>query len=108
MSIQAFSLRTNSIRQAFGIDTPRPEFAWKLTGPVSSILQTAYYVQASQSSKFEAGDLTWDTGKIQGDDQFGIVYGGTPLKGMTRYYWRVRVWARGKDSTNGSKQHESD
>lgn len=93
MNIRVVGLRTNARSFPLGVDTPQPEFAWKLLCPEPDTLQTAYAIQVSGSPEF-ADDVVWDTGKVTSDAQFGVVYAGAPLESSHRYWWRVRVWDR--------------
>jgi alpha-L-rhamnosidase len=91
MSTRVYDLKTNNRREARGIDSPKPEFAWKFATSAHDAIQTAYTIQVSSEEGFN-GKLVWDTGKITSSEQFGIVYAGHPLRSMLGYFWRVRIW----------------
>lgn len=76
-------LRTNTRTEPLGIGTAAPEFAWKLVEPVA---QTAYQLQV-----FAGEELVWDSGRVESDQPFGVVYAGAALTSCRRYTWRVRV-----------------
>lgn len=91
MSITVDHLRTNLLVVPLGIDTPRPEFSWKLVTVAADAVQTACAIQVSSSEHFH-NELLWDSGQITLDTPFGVVYAGVPLSSRHRYFWRVRVW----------------
>lgn len=93
MSLRVTDLRTNTRTLPLGIDTPEPEFAWKLVSAEPDAVQTAYEIQVFASREFE-GRPIWQIGKIASDAQFGVVYAGSPLESSHRYFWRVRAWDR--------------
>jgi alpha-L-rhamnosidase len=93
MAVHVECPRTNARTNPLGIDTPRPEFAWKLRSDEANVVQTAYAVQVSASDDFE-GALAWDSGRVVSELPFGVVYDGIPLESSRRYLWRVRVWTR--------------
>jgi alpha-L-rhamnosidase len=93
----AFALKTNCHPQPLGIDTPRPEFAWKIASLRTDVRQCAYQIQVAGSSDFI--DLCWDSGIVASEEQWEIEYAGTALQSSTRYLWRVRVWDQ--DNTAG-------
>ena len=86
----AFTLKTNAIESPLGIDTPQPEFAWKLRATREDVLQTAYRLQIARVADFR--ECVWDSEKISSHDQFGILYAGVPLASRQRYFWRVCLW----------------
>ncbi|BBE18594.1 alfa-L-rhamnosidase [Aquipluma nitroreducens] len=54
--------------------------------------QTAYEIRVTDNpEKLDAGKYL-QSGKISGNQTFGIQYSGKPLKSFTRYFWKVRVW----------------
>jgi alpha-L-rhamnosidase len=91
MFVSGDSLRSNLLACPLGIDTPTPEFSWKLLATDASIVQTAYAIQVSPTPQFSE-DLVWDSGKITSDAPFGVLYAGAALESSHRYFWRVRVW----------------
>src|ERR1700761_5636806 len=88
------SLTTDRLLTPLGIDSPQPEFAWKLVDPRDGAKQTAYELQvASSSAKLAAGKAdVWDSGHVKSDASVGVKYAGPALKPETRYYWRVLAW----------------
>jgi len=87
-------LRVESREQPLGIDDPAPRLSWQLRSGQHAQRQSAYQIIVASSRELLAkntGDL-WDTGKVFSSETFGIAYGGAPLRGDARYFWRVRVW----------------
>ena len=86
-------LKTNAIVNPMGIDTPEPVFSWYMLNCARGAEQYAYQVQMSTSvAALRRGECDmWDTDMIKEPTQC-VKYAGVPLKGATRYYWRVRVW----------------
>lgn len=82
-------LHTEQRPAPLGIDVRTPRLGWALEGGGRDARQAAWQVQVGTSV---GGAESWDSGRIAGDAQFGIVYAGSPLKSRTRYHWRVRVW----------------
>ena len=92
-----------------GVGTSRPVLGWSLSsedvpgnpcydgtadGVCALDKQTAYEIEAaSDAAALEAGQLLWDTGKVDADQQNNIVYGAAdPLDSRATVAWRVRVW----------------
>jgi alpha-L-rhamnosidase len=88
------SLTTDRLPTPLGIDSPQPEFAWKLVDARSGAKQSAYDVQvASSAAKLVAGKPdVWDSGHVKSDASVGVKYSGPALKPETRYFWRVLAW----------------
>ncbi|WP_045746885.1 alpha-L-rhamnosidase [Actinoplanes rectilineatus] len=90
MGLTAEHLRTNTLDLPLGVDTARPEFAWRLPTGQQDVMQTGYAVQVTTDAEFH--DLVWDSGQVRSASPFGVRYDGAPLTSMRRYWWRVRVW----------------
>ena len=88
------SLTTDRLAMPLGIDSPQPEFAWKLVDARDGAKQTAYELQvASSPAKLVTGKAdVWDSGHVKSDASVGVKYAGPELKPETRYYWRVLTW----------------
>jgi len=85
-----------------GVDTPQPRFGWLLKSDKRSQLQSAYRVLVATSEKqlqSNVGDK-WDSGKVETDRSFNVVYQGMPLASREQCWWKVRVWDKqGRPST---------
>lgn len=91
--IRTESLTCEYIVNPLGIDTPKPRLSWTLVSSVRDQKQTACELIVSDN-KSDIKNLkgnVWSTGKVTSSDNLNIVYDGTALKSVTRYYWRVRV-----------------
>ncbi len=89
-----FNLRCEYVENPLGIDERNPRFSWFLEHKGRGIKQKAYQIIVASSKELidkNIGDM-WDTGKIESDETFNIVYNGKSLKSFTRYYWKVRWW----------------
>lgn len=102
MSIRVRDLKINNRKEALGIDSPKPEFAWKFATSADDATQTAYTIQVS-TEKGSDERLIWDTGKITSNEQFGVVYGGQHLQSMCGYFWRVCIWDASGTQTEWSE-----
>lgn len=87
-------LKTEYITNPQGLDVLRPRLSWILTAEGRAQKQSGYQIQVADSSDLLASErsLTWDSGKVDSGDNFGIVYAGPDLQSGSRHYWRVRVW----------------
>jgi alpha-L-rhamnosidase len=82
--------RTNPL----GVDAATPQLSWRFESNERGQKQTAYQVLVASSLKLLAkseGDL-WDSGKVESDENTGVIYGGKPLASRRQCFWQVRVW----------------
>ncbi len=95
-ALSPVNLKTEYIQDPQGLDAVRPRLSWILTGPGREQMQSAYQVQAAESAEQlkSGGRNIWDSGKVNSDRNFGVVYDGPELISRERRYWRVRVWDR--------------
>ncbi|GAB2783509.1 hypothetical protein GCM10027275_29370 [Rhabdobacter roseus] len=80
--------------QTADIRSQRPALSWVLSDTTRLSRQTAYQVLvASSRAKLDAqeGDV-WDSGKVPGNQQLGVLLGEKGLDTSRIYYWKVRVW----------------
>lgn len=91
-SLEITQLKTDLQNTPLGFDNPIPEFSWILESSERGISQTEFEIVVSDDeNNLEIGKI-WKSGKILGNQTFGIRYAGKPLKSFTRYFWKVRVW----------------
>lgn len=86
-------LKVNNLVEPLGIDTV-PTFRWLNNMPGYARSQSAYrIVVASTAEKAAAhdGDI-WDSGKVERNLNYDILYGGDALASCTDYYFAVQVW----------------
>ena len=91
--LHATELKVNNLTTPLGIDTT-PTFCWTNRTKTIGRVQTAYQIIVSSTKELaqaHTGDV-WDTGKVQSDENFDIVYQGAALTSCTDYYWTVCVW----------------
>ncbi|NEW85503.1 MAG: family 78 glycoside hydrolase catalytic domain, partial [Mariniphaga sp.] len=90
--IEIGHLKTDNQSTPLGFDNQVSEFSWILQSTERGTSQTAYEILVSDDLKKMDDGNHWKSGKITGDQTFGIQYSGKPLKSFTRYFWKVRVW----------------
>ncbi|HKJ69144.1 MAG TPA: alpha-L-rhamnosidase, partial [bacterium] len=88
-----------------GIDTETPRFGWQMEAPAGEhgYAQTAYRIVVSD----DAGNVVWDSDKVNSDISVGIEYNGEPLKAATRYNWELTVWDQDGNSASGTSWFET-
>ena len=80
-------LEVNGSEEPLGIDDGSPVFSWRLASAARGKEQSAYRVVVKE------GDVTvWDSGKVAGENNYGVMYDGEALKSKTLYNWTVTVW----------------
>jgi alpha-L-rhamnosidase len=80
-----------------GIDSKTPSFAWTLLNAEENGGQAAYQVLVFSSEAAAAAGTypdRWDSGMVQTDESSFVVYAGKELQSRTRYFWRLRIWAK--------------
>lgn len=83
-----YGLRCEYATNPLGLDVKRPRFSWLLRHKERDIVQKAYQIIVASSKELidkNIGDM-WDSGKVESEDMFNIVYDGKLLKSFTRYY----------------------
>lgn len=80
--MQAFHLRTEQLENPMGIQLVHPTLSWQCE---MGHMQSAYQVQVKS-----AGQLMWDSGKVESTDQF-LSY-PKELESRSRIIWKVRLW----------------
>ncbi len=96
----ARELRCEYQDSPLAIDASHPRLSWKLSSDQPNQKMTAYQILvASSPDLLQPGKSDmWDSGKVQGEDFNGILFGGKPLLSGKPYYWKVRCWdAQGKE-----------
>jgi len=98
-------LRTDMSEKPLGLDSQSPLFSWIVNSTERGTIQKAFEIWLSTDEKsLENGkNLFWQSGKILGNQTFGIPYSGKELKSFTRYYWKVRIWNQNGEPSAWSK-----
>lgn len=94
-----YDLTCENLVNPYGIGTSEPGFSWKLASDKNGIKQEAYQILAASDTSLlyeDKADL-WNSGKIKGQSQILVPYGGKPLSSNSFCVWKVRIW----DNENG-------
>ena len=103
--MEVSSLRCEYMENPLGIDNSLPQLSWRLKSGQNDQRQTAYHILvASDETKLKEniGDL-WDSGKVAGGDETGVVYGGKNLISGVECFWKVMVWDKADKKSRWSK-----
>ena len=88
-----------------GIDVEKPDFSWKLKSESRKRYQKAYQIIVWSEN---TTDTCWSSGKVISDNNILVKYAGKPLKPISLYKWKVRIWDNnGKASFWSQEQHFS-
>ena len=74
--------------------TISPRFSWLLDHEERNQIQTAYRILVASNKKnleSNKGDM-WDSGKVDSDLHFNILYAGESLKSDSTFFWTVKWW----------------
>lgn len=86
-------LKVNNLAEPLGIDTV-PTFRWinHMGGYARS--QSAYQIIVASSADNAAAHIgdVWDSGKVESNLNYDIVYSGNALTSRTKYFFAVQVW----------------
>ena len=94
-----YDLTCENLVNPYGISTSEPGLSWKLASDKNGIKQEAYQILAASDTSLlyeDKADL-WNSGKIKGQSQILVPYGGKPLSSNSFCVWKVRIW----DNENG-------
>jgi alpha-L-rhamnosidase len=100
--ITIYEARLNGEEHPRGIDTEKPVFSWKLESEKNNQYQSAYQIVLLDGI---SGDTTWNSGKVLSDNNILVSCSGSPLKPVTPYTWRVRVWDQDDRSSSWSAEN---
>lgn len=101
-------MQSEYLKNPIGIDTRNPRLSWYLADPRQNSLQSAYriIVDTDSSAVAEGRGNVWNTGRVESDSTL-IVYKGQPLRPFTKYYWKVEVTDRDKQTSSGIASFET-
>ena len=88
-----------------GIDVTSPRLSWILQSDGYGQQQTAYRVLVASDPallKKGEGDL-WDSGRVDSDETFGVVYDGAGLTSEKDCFWTVQVWDKNGTASGWSQ-----
>jgi alpha-L-rhamnosidase len=90
-------LRCEDLDTPLAIATPHPRLSWTdVAAPRDAKAprrRACQLLVASTREALAAGRADrWDSGRVEGDTNSGVAYGGPPLRSRERVFWTVRVW----------------
>ena len=104
LEFNAVNLRCEYMKRAV-VAKASPRFSWEISSTQNKQKQTAWQLIVSDDLEkinvYEGN--TWDSGKTNGDETFGIKWQGNKLQSFKKYYWRVRVWDRDRNVSDWSE-----
>lgn len=88
------SMMTQNMTNPLGLECSLPCFSYLLPLEHRGKRQTAYQILAasSEGSLEEGKEDLWNSGKVMGEKNYGLPYGGKPLGSRQEVFWKVRVW----------------
>lgn len=89
-----YNLKCEYLSNPIGIDTKSPRFSWMVDHEERNQKQSAFRILIASDKDFlksNNGNL-WDSGKIDSENHFNIIYEGKPLESDKTYYWKVKCW----------------
>lgn len=87
------SLRVDGLVTPLGLESLAPRLSWQLTAEERGFTQRQFRVQVAsdpQRLQFGAADF-WDSGLVNGDQAFDVVYRGPAPRSRQRFWWRVEA-----------------
>ncbi|KQX12005.1 glycoside hydrolase family 78 protein [Flavobacterium sp. Root420] len=72
----------------------QPRLSWQLVSKEFNTSQIGYQILVASSEeklKNDDGNM-WNSGRVNSSKNLHILYGGSPLKPETKYFWKVKVW----------------
>ncbi|RYG48066.1 hypothetical protein EON79_05605, partial [bacterium] len=87
-----YALRCESLTDPEGIGSARPELSWKLRAVkdgLRDLRQSAYELRVGTAPG--KGDV-WNSGRVASSSQYGVRFGGKPLRSGQVVFWTVRTW----------------
>ena len=86
---RSLSLKCEYRTDPIGLETIYPRLSWQ-----SDDGQVAWRVRvASSEERLLSGEADlWDSGKVQGDETYGVAYSGKAPEPSQRAFWQVKTW----------------
>ena len=85
-----------------GIDDVQPDFSWKIQSATRRKYQKAYQIVVWSGNKT---DTCWNSGKVISDNNIQVKSAGKPLKMVSAYNWKVRIWDNDGKASSWSKEN---
>lgn len=89
-AIDVTRITCETAERPLALSASTPRFGWQLEGEAGT-MQSAYAVEV-YTRQGDSRTVVWESGKTASDQSQWVPYGGTSLRPMERYFWRVRVW----------------
>lgn len=89
-------LSVDGLAAPIGLSPGDVQFAWQVGDLRRGARQSAYRIvvhDASPPALLPSPRPVWDSGKVHGDRQAFVSYGGPPLAPDSSYHWTVQTWA---------------
>ncbi len=83
--------RTENLINPIGIDVKAPRFSWCISSSKRGCFQKSYRVIVSKSADFSDDNIVWDSGIVNTEESINVIYNGTELEPLTRYYWKAEA-----------------
>jgi alpha-L-rhamnosidase len=87
-------LECDALVTPLGVDDKQPLLSWLLHDDRFGAKQTAYQIQIASQPDLLFADKpdVWDSGRVESEESVNVLYAGSALQPMTRYFWRVKIW----------------
>src|SRR5215204_5532204 len=96
-------LLTESEATPLGIDREKLHFTWQMSSDKRGAEQASYQIEVKNPQK----QTVWDSGRVSSGESVNIPYGGSELRPVTRYEWKVTVWDQGGKQFSNSSWFET-
>ena len=81
------NMEVEHLSSPLGIDTPNPQFSWQLASDERGCLQVNYQIVVTDAE----GTEVWNSGVVDADLPYGVIYAGAPLCSKSQYQWTLTV-----------------
>jgi len=81
------NMKVNGLLAPLNIDVAQPTFSWQVQSEERGFRQIAYEMTVTD----DAGNVVWNSGKVQSALQNNIAYGGQALKSLSAYKWSLII-----------------
>lgn len=98
-AFKVYDAKVENLVEPLAVDTCRPRFSWKLTGPDAQCGYRLLVASSPRLLKAGKADL-WDSGLVDSSDQVLVPYGGAELSSGQIAYWKVISFAGGRKAAS--------